>query len=92
MFGKIISLLSKAKELLKGKKIYIASVILILQAVLGYLGQLIDLTSLADFVNWCGALGANEYTARLIEGLGIFGLRFAFGSSSKNGQESAAKQ
>ena len=91
MFGKIISLLSKAKEFLKGKKIYIASVILILQAILGYLGQLIDLSSLADFINWCGALGANVYTARLIEGLGIFGLRFAFGASSKSGQEAAAK-
>ncbi len=91
MFGKIMSLLSKAKEFLKGKKIYIASIILILQAVLGYLGQLIDLSSLADFVNWCGALGSNEYTARLIEGLGIFGLRFAFGASAKSRQEAAGK-
>lgn len=90
MFGKIISLLSKCKEFLKGKKIYIASVILILQAVLGYLGQLIDLSSLADFVNWCGALAGNEYTARLIEGLGIFGLRFAFGASAKKESEAPA--
>ncbi len=80
---KILTFFLKIKDLLKGKKIYIAAGILIAQALLGYLGQLIELNSLADFVSWCGALASNDFTARLIEGLGIFGLRFAFFNKEK---------
>lgn len=80
MFSKLIKLCLKIKNFLKGKKIYIAAVILILQALLGYAGELIDLASIADFINWCGELASNDLTARLLEGLGIFGLRFAFGA------------
>ena len=84
MFQKIIALFVKAKNFLKDKKIYIAAVILILQALLGYAGELLDLASAADFINWCGALASNDFTARLLEGLGIFGLRFAFGSKGES--------
>ena len=82
MFSKIIGLSLKIKNFLKGKKIYIAAAVLILQALLGYAGELLDLASAADFINWCGGLASNDFTARLIEGLGIFGPRFAFGGKA----------
>lgn len=83
----IINLFLKVKDFLKGKKIYIAAGILIAQALLGYAGQLIEVSSLTELVNWFGALASNEFTARLIEGLSIFGLRFAF--FNKNSQSAS---
>lgn len=87
MFLKIIGLSLKIKNFLKGKKIYIAAAVLILQALFGYAGELLDLSSAADFINWCGGLASNDFTARLIEGLGIFGLRFAFGGKTASASQ-----
>lgn len=82
MLNKTLNILIKIKNFLKGKKIYLAALVLILQAVLGYLGQIADLSTLTDFMGWCTSLGSNEFTSVLLEGLGIFGLRFAFGKTS----------
>ena len=82
MLNKTLNILIKIKNFLKGKKIYLAALILILQAVLGYLGQIVDFTNLTDFIGWASSLGSNEFTSVLLEGLGLFGLRFAFGKTS----------
>ncbi len=86
MLNKTLNILIKIKNFLKGKKIYLAALILILQAVLGYLGQIVDFTNFADFIGWCGSLGSNEFTSVLLEGLGLFGLRFAFGKNTAQKQ------
>ena len=56
MLNKVLKILVAVKNFLKGKKIYLAALILILQALLGYLGQIADFNSLADFIGWFGSL------------------------------------
>lgn len=84
MLNKVLKILVAVKNFLKGKKIYLAALILILQAAAGYLEQIADFSSLTDFISWCGSLGGNEFTSTLLEGLGLFGLRFAFGGKQNN--------
>lgn len=81
MINKIFTFTSKAKEFLKGKKVYLAALIIILQALLTYIEQIIALNGLSDLIIWCKDLTSNEASLHLLEGLGLFGLRAALGKS-----------
>ena len=80
MINKIFNFAKQAKEFLKNKKVYLAALIIILQAVLTYIEQIISLTGLTDFIIWCKNLAVNEATLHLLEGLGLFGLRSVIGN------------
>ena len=80
MINKIFNFAKQAKEFLKNKKVYLAALIIILQAVLTYIEQIISLTGLTDFIIWCKNLAVNEATLHLLEGLGLFGLRAVIGN------------
>lgn len=81
MINKIMTFAKAAKEFLKNKKVYLAALIIILQALLTYVEQLISLTGLTDFIMWCKSLAANDATLHLLEGLGLFGLRAVIGNN-----------
>ena len=67
--------LIKIREFLKGKKTYIAALILLLQALLGYLDQAVSLNNFADLATFLQGLPTNEATSLLVEGLALFGIR-----------------
>lgn len=80
---KLIDFVLKAKEFLKGKKVYLAATIILLQSLLSYIDQTLALVSMGDFIIWCKGLGSNDATIHLIEALAIFGIRAAFPSGKK---------
>lgn len=67
--------LLKIREFLKGKKTYIAALILFLQALLGYLDEAVALNSFADLATFLQNLPTSESTSLLVEALALFGLR-----------------
>ena len=75
MPAKLKSGLLKIRDFLKGKKTYIAALILLLQALLGYLDQAVSLNNFADLATFLQGLPTNEATSLLVEGLALFGLR-----------------
>ena len=83
MINKIFDFAKKAKEFLKNKKVYLAALIIILQAVLTYIEQLLSFNGLTDFIVWLKGLASNEATLHLLEGLGLFGLRAVVGNKEK---------
>ncbi len=83
MINKLLTFASKVKDFLKNKKVYLAALIIILQALLIYIEQVISLTGLTDFIMWCKGLAANEATLHLLEGLGLFGLRAVIGNKTE---------
>jgi len=83
MINKIMDFAKKAKEFLKNKKVYLAALIIILQAILTYIEQLISFNGLTDFIFWLKGLASNEATLHLLEGLGLFGLRAVIGNQEK---------
>lgn len=83
MINKILDFAKKAKEFLKNKKVYLAALIIILQAILTYIEQLISFNGLTDFIIWLKGLASNEATLHLLEGLGLFGLRAVIGNQEK---------
>ena len=88
MINKIINYAKQAKEFLKNKKVYLAAIIIILQAILTYIEQVISLNGITDLFMWCKNLASNEATLHLLEGLGLFGLRAVIGNkTAENKQE-----
>ena len=83
MINKLSTFAVKVKDFLKNKKVYLAALIIILQALLTYIEQVISLTGLTDFIMWCKGLAANEATLHLLEGLGLFGLRAVIGNKTE---------
>ena len=83
MINKIIIFAKKAKDFLKNKKVYLAATIIILQALLTYIEQLISFNGLTDFIMWCKNLASNDATLHLLEGLGLFGLRAVVGNKGE---------
>ncbi len=83
MINKIINFTKKAKDFLKDKKVYLAAIIIILQALLTYIEQVISFNGLTDFIMWCKNIASNDATLHLLEGLGLFGLRAVVGSKTK---------
>ncbi|MCR5503998.1 MAG: hypothetical protein K6E94_00230 [Elusimicrobiaceae bacterium] len=83
MINKLLTFAAKVKDFLKNKKVYLAALIIILQALLTYIEQVISLTGLTDFIMWCKGLAANEATLHLLEGLGLFGLRAVIGNKTE---------
>ena len=75
MPAKLKNALIKIREFLKGKKTYIAALILLLQALLGYLDQAVSLESFADLATFLQTLPTSEATSLLVEALALFGLR-----------------
>lgn len=73
--AKLKNALIKIREFLKGKKTYIAALILLLQALLGYLDQAISLNSFADAATFLQGLPTSEATSLLVEALALFGIR-----------------
>ena len=73
--AKLKNALIKIREFLKGKKTYIAALILLLQALLGYLDQAVSLNSFADLATFLQGLPTSEATSLLVEALALFGLR-----------------
>jgi len=84
MINKIINFAQKIKEFLKNKKVYLAATIIILQALLTYIEQLISFNGLTDFIMWCKNLASNDATLHLLEGLGLFGLRAVIGNKTSD--------
>jgi len=76
---KLIDFVFGAKEFLRGKKTYLAATILLLQALFGYTEQVLDINSVAGFIDFLGGFAANEATIRLAEALALFGIRAAIG-------------
>lgn len=83
MINKLLTFAAKVKDFLKNKKVYLAALIIILQALLTYIEQVISLTGLTDFIMWCKGLAANDATLHLLEGLGLFGLRAVIGNKTE---------
>lgn len=83
MINKILNFAHSAKEFLKNKKVYLVALIIILQAILTYIEQLISFNGLTDFIFWCKGLASNEATLHLLEGLGLFGLRTVIGKKEE---------
>lgn len=75
MPAKLKNFLLKIREFLRGKKTYIAALILLLQALLGYLDQAVAFNTFADFATFLQNLPTNEATSLLVEALALFGLR-----------------
>ncbi len=75
MPAKLKNILLKIREFLRGKKTYIAALILLLQALLGYLDQAVSLNNFADLATFLQNLPTNEATSLLVEALALFGLR-----------------
>ncbi len=82
MINKMINFIKKAKEFLRNKKVYLAATIIILQALLTYIEQLISFNGLTDFIIWCKNIASNDATLHLLEGLGLFGLRAVIGNKT----------
>jgi len=83
MINKTLNFARKAKEFLKNKKVYLVALIIILQALLTYIEQLISFNGLTDLVLWFKGLASNEATLHLLEGLGLFGLRTVIGNKKE---------
>lgn len=83
MISKLLTFTVKVKDFLKNKKVYLAALIIILQALLTYIEQVISLTGLTDFIIWCKGLASNDATLHLLEGLGLFGLRAVIGNKTE---------
>lgn len=83
MISKLLTFTVKVKDFLKNKKVYLAALIIILQALLTYIEQVISLTGLTDFIMWCKGLASNDATLHLLEGLGLFGLRAVIGNKTE---------
>ena len=73
----MIGFFLKVKDFLKGKKTYIAAAVLLLQALLGYVDQLLALGGIGQFGEWIFSLPANGSTVMLAEALALFGIRAA---------------
>ena len=69
----------KVKDFLKGKKTYIAAAVLLLQALLGYIDQLLAIGGVGEFGEWLFSLPANGATVLLAEAMALFGIRAAIG-------------
>jgi len=91
MINKIINFAQKAKDFLKNKKVYLAAIIIILQALLTYIEQLISFNGLTDFIIWCKNIASNEATLHLLEGLGLFGLRAVIGNKTSENKTEIKK-
>ena len=75
MPAKLKNFLLKIRDFLKGKKTYIAALILLLQALMGYLDAAVSLNNFADLASFLQNLPTSEATSLLVEALALFGLR-----------------